>query len=113
MVGVQPLLVSCATDKYDTYQLFPPSLYSVKLYRMQLKAPVPIPIVNHEVPNNTPAYLGRDYHGDISHVEASSLLGSQPNGSYLVRNSRSANGEFHTLSLKFNDKVHHYKLFYD
>lgn len=117
MVGVGVLPVPCVMDEYDTNQLFPTSLYSIKcmsvikymyilhllfflVYRMQLKAPVPVPVINQEVPNDTPAYLGRDYHGDISHIEANNLLSSQPNGSYLVRNSRSANGEFHTLSLK-------------
>lgn len=75
-------------------------LFFILVYRMQLKAPIPIPIINEEVPNDTPVYLGRDYHGDITHIEANNLLISQPNGSYLVRNSRSANGQFHTLSLK-------------
>ncbi|KAJ8962708.1 hypothetical protein NQ318_001105 [Aromia moschata] len=84
-----------------------------KMYRMQLEAPVPIPIICDVVPPDLPSYLGRDYHGTISHVEASNLLYSEPNGAYLVRSSKSANGQFHTLSLKFNGKIHHYKLFYD
>lgn len=67
---------------------------------MQLNAPVPIPIISDDVPQDLPNYLGRDYHGAISHVEASNLLSSHPNGAYLVRSSRSANGQFYTLSLK-------------
>lgn len=69
---------------------------------MQLEAPVPIPIINNDnIPTNIPNYLGRDYHGSITHVEAANLLQKQPNGAYLVRSSRSSNGEFHTLSLKY------------
>ncbi|KAJ8978752.1 hypothetical protein NQ317_002157 [Molorchus minor] len=97
----------------DWNLLYPLTIDILNLYRMQLEAPVPIPIICEDVPPDLPSYLGRDYHGMISHVEASNLLSSQPNGAYLVRSSRSANGEFHTLSLKFIDKIHHYKLFYD
>lgn len=67
---------------------------------MQLDAPVPIPIISNDVPPDLPSYLGRDYHGAISHVKAANLLSNQPNGAYLVRNSPSASGKFHTLSLK-------------
>ncbi|XP_071054449.1 beta-chimaerin isoform X1 [Onthophagus taurus] len=93
--------------------LYPESFFYVPLYRMQLCAPVPIPIICEDVLQNTPNYLGRDYHGSISHTLANNLLKPHPDGAYLVRSSRCANGEFHTLSLKFNDKIHHYKLFYD
>lgn len=67
---------------------------------MQLDAPVPIPIISDEVPLDLPNYLGRDYHGAISHIQAFNMLHNKPNGAYLVRSSRSANGKFHTLSLK-------------
>ncbi|XP_017775475.1 PREDICTED: beta-chimaerin isoform X2 [Nicrophorus vespilloides] len=89
------------------------SKYYEKVYRMQLNAPVPVPIICENYLPGVPSYLGRDYHGDISHIEANNLLAPHPNGAYLVRSSRSANGEFHTLSLKFNDRIHHYKLFYE
>ncbi|XP_018567197.1 beta-chimaerin isoform X1 [Anoplophora glabripennis] len=97
----------------DWNLLYPLTTDILILYRMQLEAPVPVPIICDEVPSDLPSYLGRDYHGAISHVDASNLLSGQPNGAYLVRSSKSANGQFHTLSLKFNDKIHHYKLFYD
>lgn len=67
---------------------------------MQLKAPIPIPIICENVPPDLPSYLGRDYHGGISNVQANKLLEPHPNGAYLVRNSKCSNGEFHTLSLK-------------
>jgi hypothetical protein len=67
---------------------------------MQLDAPVPIPIISDEVPPDLPSFLGRDYHGAISHIQAQNLLGLHQNGAYLVRSSRSANGQYHTLSLK-------------
>lgn len=72
----------------------------VLVYRMQLAAPVPIPIISDEVPPDLPSYLGRDYHGAISHIRAQNLLNAHDNGAYLVRSSPSSNGKFHTLSLK-------------
>lgn len=89
------------------------SVWKSDLYRMQLDAPVPIPIINDVVPTNCPSYLGRDFHGEMSHVEANKLLEGHMDGAYLVRSSKSANGQFHTLSLIFNKKIHHYKLYYD
>ncbi|KAL1502021.1 hypothetical protein ABEB36_007234 [Hypothenemus hampei] len=89
------------------------TLWKSDLYRMQLEAPIPIPILCDEIIPDRPSFLGQDYHGDINHVRASNLLNSQDNGAYLVRSSRCSNGEFYTLSLKFNNKIHHYKLFYD
>lgn len=67
---------------------------------MQLDAPVPLPIVSRDVPIDSPNYLGPDYHGHITHVDAANLLLEQPEGAYLVRRSRSAVGHFYTLSLK-------------
>ncbi|CAH0551555.1 unnamed protein product [Brassicogethes aeneus] len=89
------------------------TVWKSDLYRMQLEAPVPIPVICNDVIPDLPAHLGQDYHGHISHIQASNLLSLKPNGAYLVRNSKSANGQFHTLSLKFNDKIHHYRLYYD
>ncbi|XP_076268356.1 beta-chimaerin-like isoform X1 [Rhynchophorus ferrugineus] len=96
---------------YNT--MYPQLLELTMLYRMQLEAPVPVPILCNEILPDKPNYLGQDYHGPISHIQASNLLNSQPNGAYLVRSSKCANGEFYTLSLKFNSKIHHYKLYYD
>lgn len=104
------------------------------MYRIQLEAPVPIPILCDDILTDRPSFLGQDYHGAITHVNASNLLSSQENGAYLVRSSKSANGQFYTLSLKyrncpfkapstlcnvlnvcdrFNGKIHHYKLYVD
>lgn len=68
---------------------------------MQLEAPVPVPVLCNEILPDKPNYLGQDYHGPISHIQASNLLSAQPNGAYLVRSSKCANGEFHTLTLKY------------
>ncbi|XP_048518087.1 beta-chimaerin isoform X2 [Dendroctonus ponderosae] len=89
------------------------TLWKSDLYRIQLEAPVPIPILCDDILADKPSFLGQDYHGAISHVNASDLLNSQENGAYLVRSSKSANGQFYTLSLKFNSKIHHYKLYVD
>ncbi|XP_065166726.1 beta-chimaerin isoform X2 [Atheta coriaria] len=83
------------------------------LYRWQLNAPVPVPIVCDKSLQNVPSYLGQDYHGPISSTETCRLLEDKPNGAYLARDSKTGNGDFYTLSLKFNNKIHHYKLYYD
>ncbi|XP_050298911.1 beta-chimaerin-like [Anthonomus grandis grandis] len=89
------------------------TLWKTDLYRIQLEAPVPIPILCDDLLPDRPYFLGQDYHGAISHIQAAQLLDTKENGAYLVRTSRSANGEFYTLSLKFNGKIHHYKLYFD
>lgn len=70
------------------------------MYRKQLEAPTPIPIISNVVPPKLPPFLGRDYHGEISHIEAAALFESKSDGAYLVRSSKIANGQFYTLSLK-------------
>lgn len=66
---------------------------------MQLDAPSPNPILCSQVVNR-PDFLGADYHGEISNKQASGLLESEWEGSYLVRSSPNSNGVFYTLSLK-------------
>lgn len=83
--------------EYFTYHL---QTFFFAVYRLQLEAPVPLPIISDKVPPDLPEYLGRDYHGCINHLQAANLLKLHPDGAYLVRNSECAKGQFHTLSLK-------------
>lgn len=80
---------------------------------MQLDAPSPSPIMCSQIVLNRPDFLGADYHGQISNKQAAELLEDEGEGAYLVRSSPHSNGEFYTLTLKFDGKIHHYKLFYD
>lgn len=80
------------------------------LYRLQQEAPkakcVP---ADGPVPGR-PQQFGEEFHGVLSHQDALRLLSND--GDYLVRLSAGNDG-FHTLSLRFNGKVSHYKLYYD
>jgi hypothetical protein len=52
----------------------------------------------HEV-KNCPRYYGSEFHGVISHIDASALLMEE--GAYLVRQSGGNNG-FYTLTLRYD-----------
>ena len=82
-------------------------VFTTVVYNLQQEAPVPIavPVANINVLPK-PQYFNEEYHGHISHQEASDLL--QKNGQYLVRES-GKNRKHHTLSLKFNDDVKHFR----
>lgn len=47
----------------------------------------------------------------MGHKQAQEKLQDKPDGAYLIRKSPS-NTDFHTLSMKFNGKVKHFKIFY-
>ncbi|XP_044740576.1 N-chimaerin [Chrysoperla carnea] len=91
------------------------SVWKPELYRMQLEAPTPksVPCTEFIPDQCETLFEGYEYHGLITHIQAVQLLDTEPEGAYLVRRSSSANGQFYTLSLKFNNKIHHYKLYYE
>ena len=71
-------------------------LFSV--YRLQLEAPGPKPVTCKHRVTNSPPYYGLEFHGVISHLDASALLVEE--GAYLVRQSAVNNG-FYTLTLRY------------
>lgn len=85
-------------------------VWNPNLYRLQQEAPKPkavlctIPVADYGT------HYGREFHGEMSHVEAAELLREE--GSYLVRLSGGTNG-FYTLTFRFCGKLKHYKLYYD
>lgn len=71
-------------------------LFSV--YRLQLEAPGPKPVISKNHVTNSPPYYGLEFHGVISHLDASALLREE--GAYLVRQSAANNGVY-TLTLRY------------
>lgn len=76
-----------------------------------MEAPKPKRVMCEE-PSERPEFYGKEYHGIMSHKRATTVLDNEPNGAYLIRKGSQSN-DFYTLTLKFNDKIHHYKLYYD
>lgn len=94
----------------------------VSVYKIQLDAPAPHPVrCQRTLPlpatdaledNNQAVRLyGSEYHGVMGHLEAEQLLSSARDGSYLVRRSPKSDG-YYTLSVRFNKRTKHYKVFY-
>ncbi|XP_053617024.1 beta-chimaerin [Plodia interpunctella] len=87
------------------------NIWKPELYRIQMEAPLPKRLVCDNCPDR-PEFYGKEYHGVMGHKEATSLLEEEPNGAFLIRKGNQYN-DFYTLTWRFNDKVHHYKLYYD
>lgn len=68
------------------------------MYRLQLEAPGPKPVICKHHVTNSPSYYGLEFHGVISHLDASALLMEE--GAYLVRQS-GVNTGFYTLTLRY------------
>lgn len=82
------------------------------MYKIQLEAPTPKPVLRDDDRSAEPSTpYGCEYHGEIDHKQSEELLSGTCDGSYLVRRSQSA-GEYYTLSLRFNGKTKHYKIYY-
>lgn len=69
------------------------------MYHLQLEAPRPKPVACKHHVKNCPLYYGLEFHGVISHHDASALLVEE--GEYLVRQSGGSNG-FYTLTLRYD-----------
>lgn len=75
-----------------------------------MEAPTPKPILRTTV-IDVPAFYGYEYHGEIGHLDVEKILNGTPDGSYLIRKSPKAK-DFYTLSLRFNEKIKHFKIYY-
>ncbi|CAG9791575.1 unnamed protein product [Diatraea saccharalis] len=76
-----------------------------------MEAPLPKRINCENCPDR-PEFYGKEYHGIMGHKEATLLLENEPNGAFLIRKGNQYN-DFYTLTWRFDDKVHHFKLYYD
>ena len=78
------------------------------VYNLQQEAPSAIPVLCTLDLEDIirPSYFQDEYHGSISNQDTKLLL--QKDGQFLVRES-GKNREHHTLSLKFNGELKHYR----
>lgn len=56
-------------------------------------------------------FYGYEYHGQMDHKQSESILKNYVDGSYLIRLSPGAT-DFYTLTLRFNGRTKHYKIYY-
>ncbi|XP_062139338.1 N-chimaerin isoform X1 [Drosophila sulfurigaster albostrigata] len=94
-------------------------VWKPELYKIQLDAPAPHPVrcqrtldTTLEEQQQAMRLYGSEYHGIMGHLEAEQLLSQANDGSYLVRRSPKTDGCYHTLSVRFNKRTKHYKVFY-
>lgn len=93
-------------------------VWKPELYKIQLEAPTPKPIhcnkflANaYERDEKIPNFYGLEYHGRMGHLEAEKILNNKVDGTFLLRRSPTAR-DYYTLSLRFNQKTKHFKVYY-
>lgn len=102
-------------------------VWKPELYKIQLEAPTPKALyrlsntikrsnnnlngVEEDTEETVPPYYGQEYHGRMGHLEAERILEKKSDGTYLLRRSPSAR-DYYTLSLRFNQRTKHYKIYY-
>lgn len=80
------------------------------MYKIQLEAPTPKAVLCHnEV--DCPIFYGYEYHGIMDHKQSEMILDNTMDGSYLVRKSPGSS-DYYTLSVRFDQKTKHYKIYY-
>ncbi|KAK2150574.1 hypothetical protein LSH36_399g02005 [Paralvinella palmiformis] len=91
----------CCRDLYSMYDeddLLRMPMWKSYLYHLQQQAPKPKKIIcQREVPNKPPFY-GREFHGAMSREDADFLLTIGGEGSFLIRESQRAPGQY-TLAI--------------
>lgn len=85
--------------------------FSFLVYKIQLEAPTPKAIICQNNIDSTPDYYGYEYHGIMDHKTSEQILEEKCDGSYLIRRSPDAKNYF-TLSLRFDDKTKHFKIYF-
>lgn len=90
------------------------SVYFI-VYKIQLEAPTPRAVLrSDDIKDDNLAecdFYGYEYHGVVDHKQSEDLLNDTVDGSYLVRRSPGAS-DYYTLSLRFNNRTKHYKIYY-
>lgn len=82
------------------------------MLQLQLDAPKPKPIINPTPLSDCPCFYGAEYHGEIDHKKTEEIFRSREDGDFLVRKSPGS-VDFYTLSMKFDNKTKHYKIYYN
>lgn len=81
------------------------------MYKIQLEAPTPKALICQSHIEATPAFYGYEYHGSMDHKTSEKLLNDASDGTYLIRRSPDATN-FHTLSLRFEGRTKHFKIYH-
>lgn len=82
------------------------------MLQLQLDAPKPTPVICSEPTPDRPSFYGLEYHGDINHKKTEDIFKDREDGEYLVRKSPGS-VDFYTLSMRFNGKTKHYKIYFN
>lgn len=80
--------------------------------QLQLAAPKPQKIVCVQEVLDRPSFYGKEYHGEINHKKTEEIFQNRSDGEFLVRKSP-ASIDFYTLSMRFDGKTKHYKIYYN
>ena len=93
-------------------------VWKPELYKIQLEAPTPKPLHCNKFLSNAydedekiPNFYGLEYHGRMGHLQAEDILNNTPDGTFILRRSPTAK-DYYTLSLRFNQKTKHFKIYY-
>lgn len=88
-----------------------PKVWKSELYKFQIEAPTPKPLQRSNKLSFAPSFYGSEYQGEMGHLEAEELLHDRPDGTYIIRKSPKSQ-EFYTLSVRFDYKTKHYKVYF-
>uniref|UniRef100_A0A1B0GQL6 SH2 domain-containing protein n=1 Tax=Phlebotomus papatasi TaxID=29031 RepID=A0A1B0GQL6_PHLPP len=86
-------------------------VWKPELYKIQLEAPTPKAVMRKHDIEDGPEQYGYEYHGEMDHRQSEEILSDTQDGTYLVRKSPGAE-DFFTLSVRFNRRTKHYKIFH-
>lgn len=84
----------------------------ISVLQLQLEAPKPKPILCSTSVSDRPSFYGLEYHGEIDHKKTEEVFRNREDGDFLVRKSPGS-VDFFTLSMRFDGKTKHYKIYYN
>lgn len=82
------------------------------MLQLQLAAPKPKTITCFTTIADRPNFYGSEYHGEINHKKTEEIFQNRQDGEFLVRKSPKSY-DFYTLSMRFDGKTKHYKIYYN
>jgi chimaerin len=80
--------------------------------QLQLDAPKPKPVLCSSSLSDRPSFYGLEYHGEINHKKTEEIFQNGEDGEFLVRKSPGS-VDFYTLSMRFDAKTKHFKIYYN
>lgn len=108
MAAISQLIENFRKTKVKSRDMF--SFISV--LQLQLDAPKPKPVTCAIDTPDHPNFYGDEYHGEINHKKTEEIFVNREDGEFLVRKSPGS-VDFYTLSMRFDGKTKHYKIYYN